>query len=486
MFWGKLMNNHLALKISTIALSIMLASCGGGGGYYKEESNENIDIEEPIENSEQVVNSLKIELSKLSLAASNDSLVVTVRALDANKGGLEEVDISLSIIDSTNNVLINGKSVVSSDENGNAIFIINTPTTSSNITELINKGFTVKASANAGKLSQEQTITVNGNKDTITDTTSIVLFETTKSTLNVRGDQTALILTAVDDNGAVLPNQAISLKIKDVALNGVQYVAEASQTDSNGQIRYTLKMSESARSVNYSAEKFISDGLNLEANFGQSTTIYKYKLNIINSDVPKPVGAITVAYNPTTIADSANGVYYYKNISVQVNDIDGKPLPYRDVRMGVNSLLYVKGGYSFDEVDGTVKYVYHPTAGCNSNNSLSEIVNLDGQEITQLKPLNGQTVQVVSYINREGQPATDNKYTTDGNGRFDLQIQYPKIFASWLNIQLTAKSLVSDNLIVGTTSLGLSYLSTDVDITSKNGPNMISPFGTSSSCNDAN
>lgn len=96
----------------------------------------------------------------------------------------------------------------------------------------------------------------------------------------------------------------------------------------------------------------------------------------------------------------------------------------------------------------------------------------------------GQTVQVVSFINAEDQPATDNKYTTDANGRFDLKIQYPKIYAGYLNIQILANSIVSGKSINGSTSLGLSYLISDVDIENGIAPNLESPYGTSLNCSD--
>ena len=476
-------NNKVGLKLSAVAISILLASCGGGGsdGYF-ENNNTGGGSTTPTTPEALKTSSLKIELSKLSLAASNDTLNVTVRALDANKGGVVGTNVDLAIIDSTGNVTIQGKSSVTTDENGNAIFVITTPTTSTTLKELIEKGFSIKATANNGSVVQEQTITVTGNQEAGADTTSIVLFDATKTALNVRGDQTTLTLTAVDSNGAVLPNQAISLKVVDAAKNGVKFVPQAVQTDANGQISYTLVLSENARNANYTAESFVKDDLNLEANFGQSTTIYKYRIDVLNSSVPKPVGAITVAANPTTIQDSANGVYYYKNISVQVNDIDGKPLAGQDVIMGVNALMYVKGNYIFQKNDkDEVKYVYAPSAGCTTP---TVKVNINGNAVDQLKPVNNQTVQVVSFIKGEGLPATDNKYTTDSNGRFDLQIQYPKIFASWLHVQLTATTNIATSKINGTTSIGLSYLGSDVDYEAENGPNMNSPFGQSSNCND--
>nr|WP_174507353.1 Ig-like domain-containing protein [Acinetobacter sp. Marseille-Q1620] len=474
--------NRLSLKLTTLGVCILLASCGGGGseGYYDTDTTSPTDGSSNI--ISQQANSLKIELSKLYIAANNDTLTVTVRALDSNKGALEGVDVSLAVNDQTGIVSINGSSTQKTDAEGNAIFVLKTSSASSNIQELIDQGFSVIATS--GALKQEQTIAVTGNVDPSVDTTSIVLFETTKSTLNVRGDQTTLTLTAVDANGSVLANQPISLRVVNVAKNGVKYVPQATQTDVNGQIRYTLILSEGARNSNYSAEQFIQDGLSLEANFGQSSTIYKYKVNIINSDVPIPVGAISVAYNPTKIEDSANGVYYYKNVSVQVTDVDGKPIPNQDVIMGVNALVYYKGYFSFvdtsDPADGKpdeyLTGIYFP---CKSP---IKVVNQGGEAINQLQPVNGQTVQVVSYINSEGTSATDNKYTTDANGRFDLKIQYPKIYASWLTVQLTAKTMVANTQINGSTSLNLTYLIDDVNVSDQIAPNRMSPYGISPSC----
>ncbi|MEK5744626.1 hypothetical protein VXE41_17340, partial [Acinetobacter variabilis] len=111
----------------------------------------------------------------------------------------------------------------------------------------------------------------------------------------------------------------------------------------------------------------------------------------------------------------------------------------------------------------------------------------NGDVINQLKPLKeNSTVQVVSYINSAGTAATNNKYTTDANGRFDLKIQYPKIYASWLTVQLTAKSTVSGSLIKGSTSLTLGYLTKDVSLTDLNGPNMESPYGIDPNCSNGN
>ncbi len=483
---------QLTLKLSAIAVSVLLASCGGGGYFDSANSgSNNPGAGNPGgETPTPLAAGLKIELDKLSMAATNGVLTVTVRALDANKGGVSGTPITLSIIDPTNNVSNSGLSQQTTDTSGNAVFILKTPATSTTLTELINNGFKIVAKANSGNLSQEQTVTVTG-ADTTTgsDTTSIVLFDATKTSLNVRGDQTTVTLTAVDANGATLANQAISLKVKNSALNGVKFTPNASQTDANGKITYTLSFSETQRSNVYSADTFIADDLVFEANFGQSTKVYTYKLDVVDSVVPRPVGAITVAYNPTKIESSTNGVYYYQNVSVQVTDVDGKPISNQDVIMGVNALTYNKGSYGFFDTntppDGTAdKYLPDVITQCITPTIK---VNSGGKEIDQLKPVKaGTSVQVISFINAEGTPATDNKYTTDANGRFDLKVQYPKIYASYLNIQLLADSVVAGKSISGSTSFGLSYLVSDVVEVDRIAPNITSPFGISTNCLDGN
>ncbi|MBO1278894.1 hypothetical protein [Acinetobacter nosocomialis] len=486
---------QLTLKLSAIAVSIMLASCGGGGGdgYYQNGSSNsnNSSSGGNTSGSEQTTaKALKIELDKLSVAATNDTLTVTVRALDINKGGVAGTKVSLALVDPTNNVSIEGVSTQTTDAAGNAVYIIKTPKTSNSINDLVKNGFKLIASTNNGTLTQEQTVTVTGsNSTTEADTTSIVLFDATKTSLNVRGDQTTVTLTAVDANGATLANQAITLKVRNSVLNGVKFTPNATQTDANGQISYTLAFSENQRSSSYSAAQFVTDDLVLEANFGQSTKVYTYKLDVVNSDVPVAVGAISVAYNPTTMEDSSDGVYYYKNISVQVTDVDGKPIPNQDVTMGVNALAYYKGQFAFVDTstpaDGKPdEYLPITRAACTSP---VQAVNINGEVVNQLKPLKeNSTVQVVSYINSSGTAATNNKYTTDGNGRFDLKIQYPKIYASWLTVQLTAKSTVSGSLIKGSTSLTLGYLTKDVTVSDLIAPNILSPYGIDPNCSNGN
>ena len=103
------MSKSVGLKLSTVALAVVLASCGGGGseGYYNQEGSSNNSgngNNGGNTGTSATVSALKIELDKLSMAATNGQLTVTVRALDENKGGVANADITLMIVDPTNNV----------------------------------------------------------------------------------------------------------------------------------------------------------------------------------------------------------------------------------------------------------------------------------------------------------------------------------------------------------------------------------------------
>lgn len=134
---------QLTMKLSAIAVSILLASCGGGGseGYFNKEgstSSENGNNTGGTEGTNSVnVAALKIELDKPSIAATNGQLTVTVRALDENKGGLSDAEITLSIIDPSNNVLNASVAKQKTDEFGNTVYVLTTPSTSSSISDLI-------------------------------------------------------------------------------------------------------------------------------------------------------------------------------------------------------------------------------------------------------------------------------------------------------------------------------------------------------------
>ena len=80
------MSKNVGLKLSTVALTVLLASCGGGGseGYYnKESSNTNEGTgTETVANA--VAKQIRYSLQKESLLATGDSTNLTLVAIDEN------------------------------------------------------------------------------------------------------------------------------------------------------------------------------------------------------------------------------------------------------------------------------------------------------------------------------------------------------------------------------------------------------------------
>ena len=144
------MSKNVGLKLSTVALAVVLASCGGGGseGYYNQEGSSNNSgngNNGGNTGTSATVSALKIELDKLSMAATNGQLTVTVRALDENKGGVANADITLMIVDPTNNVSNSSVAKQTTNEAGNAVYVLSTPSTSTTLNDLIKNGFKIIA-----------------------------------------------------------------------------------------------------------------------------------------------------------------------------------------------------------------------------------------------------------------------------------------------------------------------------------------------------
>ena len=96
----------LTLKMSAIAVSIILASCGGGGsdGYYNSDNTTGTGgNENPGTTDAVVAELLSIGQSKSSLnAGTEDSLVLTIRTLDKSGGIIPKSNIKVEIVDAQN------------------------------------------------------------------------------------------------------------------------------------------------------------------------------------------------------------------------------------------------------------------------------------------------------------------------------------------------------------------------------------------------
>ena len=299
-----------------------------------------------------------------------------------------------------------------------------------------------------------------------------------KPTLNVRNDTSDVTVTLVDQNGGGVANQYVMLGIDNFVVNGAIIVGPSGlTTDANGQAVFKIKVDESARNTGYSATNFATDDLRLSASFketGYTNATQISLIDIVQAVVQDPVASIVIGVNPTEVGTSSDGVYYTRNMSVSVTDFDGKPLAKQEVVMDITPTLYLKGKYSWDLVTDALgnqkeDWVIHPSIAC--------VVNTSGTPITNSQVTN-IPVKVPTFL---GQGATAT-YTTDTDGKFDFIIRYPKIYAQWLNVQIGASSTIASLPNRTVYNLGLPPLKSDYSTDGSYGPNLTSPYGTTTTC----
>lgn len=324
--------------------------------------------------------------------------------------------------------------------------------------------------------------------------------ESSKPAMNVKNDMADVTVTLLDRNGGGVADKYVSLELQNFVLNGVVIVGPSGLTTNEaGQATFRVKVDESARNPNYLAINFDSDELDLtaryiEEGYRDAQQIGRILINNVADENPR--ASIVIGVNPTAIESSSDGVYYTKNLSVKVSDFDGKPLANQPVDMSVIATTYTKGQYIWalapviggapeamwvgpNEVYFTDNDVTKPLI---LNSALSCIANASGNAVTntEVNPNTTVPVKVVSFLGKgEDKVAT---YTTDKEGKFDLTIRYPKIYAQWLNIQVGASSTVASLPTRTTYNLGLASLSSDYSSDGTYGPNLNSPYGISSNC----
>lgn len=114
-------------KLSAIAISILLASCGGGGGYYGKSDTPidggGVTVPQPVPTNYHIV----MSTNKPAIVISgNDTAIITVKLVDVNGGGIADNNVTLAIENTiTNGVTIAGPSTLITDASGNASFTIN-------------------------------------------------------------------------------------------------------------------------------------------------------------------------------------------------------------------------------------------------------------------------------------------------------------------------------------------------------------------------
>ena len=456
----------------------------------KLETTINFEVAEVINQNHLVISS-----SKSNLNVSGDRSIITVTLLDKNNLPVQNQDITLAVNNSAGIIIGNpGSSAPSNtsgtpqtlktDSQGNTFFSVAVDGQTVDGDLLIASGIELTASnQDANGAIAKQIARLDAFKQPTQPAVDLparysLRISSAKPTLNVRNDTSDVTVTLVDQNGGGVANQYVMLGIDNFVVNGAIIVGPSGlTTDANGQAVFKIKVDESARNTGYSATNFATDDLRLSASFketGYTNATQISLIDIVQAVVQDPVASIVIGVNPTEVGTSSDGVYYTRNMSVSVTDFDGKPLAKQEVVMDITPTLYLKGKYSWDLVTDALgnqkeDWVIHPSIAC--------VVNTSGTPITNSQVTN-IPVKVPTFL---GQGATAT-YTTDTDGKFDFIIRYPKIYAQWLNVQIGASSTIASLPNRTVYNLGLPPLKSDYSTDGSYGPNLTSPYGTTTTC----
>ena len=476
------------------------------------------------------LNHLEIVSSKADLSTAGDKSIVTVRLLDQNNQPVKNQDVTLSANNSATLIVgtpgdghltnTSTPQTVKTDSNGNAFFALELDAATLDADLLRASGIELTAVHTDAAGAVKTQITRLG---AFTPAPGAPLaprynlrIASSKSSLNVRNDTADVTVTLVDANGGGVAEKYVRLAIENNVLNGtIIEGASGLTTDEKGKAVFKIKIDEAARRAGYTAANFISQDLQLAAYFseeGYNEAQQITQIDVVPSAVVNPVASIVIGVNPTETSSSSDGVYYTKNLSVSVVDFDGKPLAKQKVEMDITPTVYIKGQYKWvlapvlgeapaakwvgagePYYDLDNPNIYLDTSGVPTNNNGTPSDTRDdyaaapvlnpiqfcradstGAAVTNTQVTN-IPVKVPTFLG-QGTTAT---YTTDEEGKFDLTIRYPKIYAQWLNVRIGASSTVATLPFRTTYNLGLPSVNSDYSTDGSYGPNLDSPYGTS-------
>lgn len=446
-------------------------------------------------------NHLTIDSNKISLSTAGDTALATVKLLDVNQGGVANQQVTLSIIDPRNATSIKGASQVVTNQYGEAVFTLDMKQSNSTNTDPI---LLIASHINEQGAVVQQVSQISVNSPTTLAPQLDLKLKASKDKLHVRGDAVDVSVLVTDINGSSQSGKAVTLTIPDYQKNGA-YIRGAStvESDENGWVKFTVVVDENLRAQGYSATQFITDDLRVEALVKDSNGTERrqsYLADIIAADVPVTQGSITVVMNPNKVGiDDNSGIYYNWNASVQVTDLDGRPVVNQNVTMDVRAVEFSRGAWTVieDPVTKQKFWTQHlpplltPPLVCAIPTIDDPSTPYDDRNVTITgeQDRNGsdvlETLNVVRFIGAsESNPYTAT-YTTDKEGKFDFEIRYPKAYASWLSVQIGATATLANTPIHGYRTVSLPTVSSDFDKTDwafTPSINNKSPYGILNSC----
>ena len=299
---------------------------------------------------------------------------------------------------------------------------------------------------------------INTNVKFISIVPDAMTLQSIVSVLGPRGN-TSIVAVVEDVNGNAVSNATVSFSIVNDSSGGTLSSPQAT-TDDSGQA-----------SVSYTAgnRATAAGGVIIRA----STSSGAVSAPNVFLTVAGQSAYITVAQNNLIIPGAAPyQTFYFKDFADSVLDIAGNPVTNQQVSLVLVPQQFEKGYWSFDTfvLNGASvsKWRQYVTATCTS----AQFLNIPNP-----------AAFITSSSASAGANAT---YVTDNSGAFPYQIRYGKNYATWVDVDLNASTLVGTNRSVSSLALApLPFVASDLDLSGVVSPPFVkSPYGINSSCSD--
>ena len=181
------------------------------------------------------------------------------------------------------------------------------------------------------------------------------------------------------------------------------------------------------------------------------------------------------------IDTTKNGVPY----TVIVSDSSGNPVKDVQIQASLEPLLYFKGFYIWDGSTQWVKSIDQQCANEDTNRN-GDLDPAQGSTLGEDDPANG-------IGNGDGKLTPGNAANvtfntgfetgkTNALGYLDMRVIYPREYASWLQVRLRVTAVVAGTEGVGTATFILPGIAGDYTSATVAPPDVVSPYGTSTTC----
>ncbi len=347
----------LGVNTTVLATSISLVACGGGGsdGYYdqgnvKTPNNGN----ESLDNSVKEATGVSQSLSKSALNVNGDELTITAKAVDKDGGGVAGKTIVLNIADYAKSGATSDASEKVTDEAGNVTFKVTLDGSNKNLASLL---FTTTIKGTT--INDIKTASVSG-AGTVVSSQYELVFDS--EPLAVSGGESVVRVRALDLNGGGVPNENITLAVKDFKNNQVTIKGSSnSVTDNEGYALFTLALKD-GREVD--RKNLIETGVFLEATLTEKSGAAKTQVHTVGvNSVANIVSNISILTSNSNKVDAIGGSI---NVVVKARNPEGNAVKNKTLKLTLDDIALEYGAK-----------LVTPTAVTNDNGEATFIIKTE-------------------------------------------------------------------------------------------------------------